>query len=138
MLFVACICFCFSTEKKQAVSPEFGKIFLSSLFSPTKGPTHPAKSASSASLSSTSLDSISSPCRPHSESYRRNLLAVDRGARLVSDLCDRHWRSDGRTAFVFTADHGMTDWGSHGTGEIWVPNNFFLFFFGTGENRFPE
>ncbi len=52
MFFVACTCFCFSTGKK-AVSPNFGKFFLPSLFSPPKAPLSLAKSASSASLEST-------------------------------------------------------------------------------------
>ncbi len=57
-------------------------------------------------------------CRPGSEEIRRNLAVVDAGARRLSELSRRHWRGDDgdRTAFVFTSDHGMTDWGSHGTG----------------------
>ena len=29
---------------------------------------------------------------------------------------ERYWRKDGRTSYIFTSDHGMTDWGSHGAG----------------------
>ncbi len=63
------------------------------------------------------LDSNGHVNKPHSEAYRANLALVDAGARRVAQLVDSHWRSDDRTAFVFTADHGMTDWGSHGTGN---------------------
>ena len=31
-------------------------------------------------------------------------------------MLEEYFRGDGRTAFLVTADHGMTDWGSHGTG----------------------
>ncbi|TRY73706.1 hypothetical protein TCAL_00914 [Tigriopus californicus] len=53
---------------------------------------------------------------PRSPEYQRNIRMVDQGIERMVELFDRYWRHDGRTAFVFTADHGMTDWGSHGAG----------------------
>lgn len=45
-----------------------------------------------------------------------NIATVDSGIERIVGLANKYWRHDGRTAFVFTADHGMTDWGSHGAG----------------------
>ena len=54
--------------------------------------------------------------KPHSQEYRDNIRTVDSGiANAVQELEEMFGR-DGRTAFLFTSDHGMTDWGSHGTG----------------------
>ena len=54
--------------------------------------------------------------RPYSKEYLHNIKTVDHGveeiARLIMDFYD-----DDQTAFIFTADHGMSDWGSHGDGH---------------------
>lgn len=61
------------------------------------------------------LDTAGHVHKPNSRLFDENLVAVDRGVaatvRLLDELFD-----DGRTAFVFTADHGMTDAGAHGAG----------------------
>ncbi len=62
------------------------------------------------------LDTNGHRNKPNSAAYRENVRVVDDGVRRLVDSVNRHWRHDGRTAFVFTADHGMTDWGSHGAG----------------------
>jgi phosphatidylinositol glycan class N len=41
---------------------------------------------------------------------------VDQGVKEMTKLIDDFF-GDGKTAFVFTADHGMSDWGSHGDGN---------------------
>jgi phosphatidylinositol glycan class N len=43
---------------------------------------------------------------------------VDDGIREIVEVLEDYWRHDDRTAYVFTSDHGMTDWGSHGTGML--------------------
>lgn len=54
--------------------------------------------------------------KPHSQQYRDNINSVDEGIRRVVSVVEKYFRDDGRTAYIMTADHGMTDWGSHGTG----------------------
>lgn len=45
-----------------------------------------------------------------------NILVVDNGIKQMENLFESFYK-DGKTAYVFTSDHGMTDWGSHGTGS---------------------
>jgi len=47
--------------------------------------------------------------------YLENIRTVDRGVESIVRLFEERYR-DNRTAYLFTADHGMTDWGSHGAG----------------------
>uniref|UniRef100_A0A3B4TH91 GPI ethanolamine phosphate transferase 1 n=1 Tax=Seriola dumerili TaxID=41447 RepID=A0A3B4TH91_SERDU len=55
--------------------------------------------------------------RPMSQEYLENIGLVDTGvAEMVSQVED-FFGYDGRTAYVFTSDHGMTNWGSHGAGH---------------------
>lgn len=53
--------------------------------------------------------------RPASSEYIDNVRSVDKGIEKMVELFEDHF-ADGRTAYVFTSDHGMTDWGSHGAG----------------------
>ena len=53
--------------------------------------------------------------RPASSEYVDNVRSVDRGIQEMVRLFDSYFGDD-RTAYVFTSDHGMTDWGSHGAG----------------------
>ena len=55
--------------------------------------------------------------KPHSSQYQDNVNVVDHIARKVANLVEARFDHDGATAFVMTADHGMTDWGSHGAGS---------------------
>ncbi|EGO59502.1 hypothetical protein NEUTE1DRAFT_79667 [Neurospora tetrasperma FGSC 2508] len=62
------------------------------------------------------LDTTGHSYRPYSKEYLNNIKIVDQGVKEVAELFRDFYR-DGRTAFVFTADHGMSDWGSHGDGH---------------------
>ncbi|KAL6703846.1 Glycosyl phosphatidyl inositol anchor synthesis [Coniothyrium glycines] len=62
------------------------------------------------------LDSTGHAHRPYSWQYLHNIQVVDRGVQEIAQLIDEFY-DDGKTAFVFTADHGMSDWGSHGDGH---------------------
>lgn len=62
------------------------------------------------------LDTTGHSYRPYSKEYLHNIKVVDQGVREVSETIEKFY-NDGRTAYVFTADHGMSDWGSHGDGH---------------------
>ena len=43
--------------------------------------------------------------------YISNIFVVDDIVRKSVDLLNDHFKEDNQTVFIFTADHGMTDWG---------------------------
>uniref|UniRef100_A0A3Q0QZ86 GPI ethanolamine phosphate transferase 1 n=1 Tax=Amphilophus citrinellus TaxID=61819 RepID=A0A3Q0QZ86_AMPCI len=55
--------------------------------------------------------------RPMSQEYLDNIGLVDAGLAEVVSIIEDFFGNDGRTAYVFTSDHGMTNWGSHGAGH---------------------
>uniref|UniRef100_A0A9L0ISN6 GPI ethanolamine phosphate transferase 1 n=1 Tax=Equus asinus TaxID=9793 RepID=A0A9L0ISN6_EQUAS len=55
--------------------------------------------------------------RPSSREYKDNIKIVDAGIKEIVSMFKHFYGNDGKTAFVFTADHGMTDWGVHGAGH---------------------
>ncbi|KAF3609207.1 hypothetical protein DY000_02051703 [Brassica cretica] len=54
--------------------------------------------------------------RPFSSIYLNNVKVVDKIAERVYHLLEDYYR-DNRTSYIFTADHGMSDKGSHGDGH---------------------
>ncbi|KAG6196906.1 Glycosyl phosphatidyl inositol anchor synthesis [Claviceps purpurea] len=62
------------------------------------------------------LDTAGHSHRPYSKEYLNNIKVVDQGVKEITSLVQKFYADD-RTAFIFTADHGMSDWGSHGDGH---------------------
>ncbi|ERT01596.1 phosphatidylinositol glycan, class N [Sporothrix schenckii 1099-18] len=62
------------------------------------------------------LDTAGHGFRPYSSEYLNNIKVVDQGVKEITELINDFYNDD-RTAFVFTADHGMSDYGSHGDGH---------------------
>uniref|UniRef100_F1KUM5 GPI ethanolamine phosphate transferase 1 n=1 Tax=Ascaris suum TaxID=6253 RepID=F1KUM5_ASCSU len=69
------------------------------------------------------LDTNGHGHKPHSSNYIDNIGVVDKGIEAIDTLFHEYFH-DNRTVFLFTSDHGMTDWGSHGAGtdeEVLTP-----------------
>ena len=54
--------------------------------------------------------------RPNSAQYRQNVASVDQQVAALERLLQDFYQ-DNKTAFVVSADHGMSNKGSHGDGE---------------------
>ncbi|XP_034019334.1 GPI ethanolamine phosphate transferase 1 isoform X2 [Thalassophryne amazonica] len=63
------------------------------------------------------LDTNGHAHRPMSQEYLDNIGLVDSGISDAVSVMEDFYGYDGRTAYVFTSDHGMTNWGSHGAGH---------------------
>ncbi|XP_021913441.1 GPI ethanolamine phosphate transferase 1-like isoform X2 [Zootermopsis nevadensis] len=63
------------------------------------------------------LDTAGHTHKPHSVEYKENIKIVDAGIKKIEEIIEEFYHYDKKTAYVFTADHGMTDWGSHGAGD---------------------
>uniref|UniRef100_A0A8B9SBY6 GPI ethanolamine phosphate transferase 1 n=1 Tax=Apteryx owenii TaxID=8824 RepID=A0A8B9SBY6_APTOW len=48
---------------------------------------------------------------------KENIRKVDEGVKEIASMLENFYGNDGKTAFILTSDHGMTDWGSHGAGH---------------------
>ncbi|RDL33711.1 putative GPI ethanolamine phosphate transferase 1 [Venustampulla echinocandica] len=62
------------------------------------------------------IDTNGHAFRPYSKEYLNNIKVVDQGIEEVTKIIEDFYNDD-KTAYVFTADHGMSDWGSHGDGH---------------------
>ena len=62
------------------------------------------------------LDSSGHVNKPYSPAYLANVARVDAGIRRVHDFSEAFF-GEGNTAYLFTADHGMSNRGSHGDGQ---------------------
>ncbi|KAI3660509.1 hypothetical protein MP638_000966 [Amoeboaphelidium occidentale] len=54
---------------------------------------------------------------PNSKEYLENIRYVDEKIKAFVDYLDEFYDHDQKTAYVFTADHGMSDIGNHGDGN---------------------
>ncbi|XP_006892816.1 PREDICTED: GPI ethanolamine phosphate transferase 1-like [Elephantulus edwardii] len=63
------------------------------------------------------IDTIGNAYLPSSREYKVALKKLDDGVKEIVSIFKHFYGNDGKTAFIFTSDHGMTDSGSHGAGH---------------------
>ncbi|CAD5110957.1 DgyrCDS311 [Dimorphilus gyrociliatus] len=62
------------------------------------------------------IDTNGHAYKPHSRQYLDNINVVDDIIKKSVERIEEFYNNDKKTAYVFTADHGMTAWGTHGGG----------------------
>lgn len=55
--------------------------------------------------------------KPKTPNFLTTLKHVDEGIQEIEKVIRDYYNDDGKTTFLMTSDHGMTDWGSHGAGD---------------------
>nr|XP_018898408.1 PREDICTED: GPI ethanolamine phosphate transferase 1 [Bemisia tabaci] len=55
--------------------------------------------------------------KPQSQEFFNVLKETDANIELIIERLEKFYNHDGKTVYVFTSDHGMTDWGTHGDGS---------------------
>ncbi|KAI8339508.1 Phosphatidylinositolglycan class N-domain-containing protein [Chlamydoabsidia padenii] len=63
------------------------------------------------------LDTNGHAHRPYSKEYYDNIGLVDRGVEEMVNVIESFYGFDGKTSYIFTADHGMNNRGAHGDGH---------------------
>ncbi|XP_014221295.1 GPI ethanolamine phosphate transferase 1-like [Trichogramma pretiosum] len=61
-------------------------------------------------------DTTGHSAKPQSKDYVEIMMALDRNIKNVVQETEEYF-GYGTTSYIFTSDHGMTDWGSHGSGS---------------------
>lgn len=61
---------------------------------------------------------------PESREYLDNIKLVDDGIERMEEVVEEFFDYDGKTVYVFTSDHGMTDWGSKNSSSLRQNFNF--------------
>lgn len=74
--------------------------------------------------------------RPQSPQYVNNVDVVDKIVKNVERIVNDFFKDEG-TAFIVTSDHGMTEWGSHGSGSEDETVTPFIAW-GSGIRHFPD
>ncbi|KPI94904.1 GPI ethanolamine phosphate transferase 1 [Papilio xuthus] len=55
--------------------------------------------------------------KPRSQNFYRTVEHVDENIKDIEEMIRKFYKNDGKSTFLMTSDHGMTNWGSHGTGD---------------------
>lgn len=63
------------------------------------------------------IDTNGHAYRPNSKEYLSNIALVDRAVQRLSEMIETFYHHDKKTAYIMTADHGMSNKGAHGDGD---------------------